>query len=920
MLDRMKIVVFLLIAVFSMEPCFPQYRNPGKRIEKVRRAPFLAEAAAYEETPYVTKIVFKNGMKVLVNEFHAQPLISIQSYINGGISDESAQNQGIASLLAAMIGRGDINKKSGTLRQKIHALGGTFDIRTDIDQTQFEIVTPSAQWKQALNIHIDALLHPGLERDSIKLEAALMMAEAKSYQEDPDIILDETLLETAFNQPRFSKYGVLSGNSLAMITPESLAKFHKIRYVPSEIMMVISGDIRSGEVLDELVKNFNAAENHPPSMIKTEMDSAQKELKYRLLYGDVPNPRLVFGFHTSSDKSQDFQAVEVLQAILVQGEGSIFNTRLRDQKRIMISASGSLRSFQNSGYFSIEIETEPVNIDKCEIALLTEIELIKREGPSEADLKRAIAQLERIYWAKMETVSDRAKMLAHYQSGGDWKQMQHYVSDLYKVKAVDVQKAAERYLKLNHGTLIEFLPNTIKDRAMTSDSINKTLEGLLAPSTDQEQQERIKEIVLDLKIPEPSTAFKSSEIQYPFQIASILRGPNIFIREEHSSPLLNVGIFFPGGKAKETPENTGITELMLQLMLRGNPEKQGSRLQRQLEIYGGKIQPAVMDDYFGFYFSIFSTNFEPGFALLQDILKNPNFDAAELERLKKLQVAKVLYLKSSPQFLQQKVRAALFNGFSYAMDGSGTEISINKINLDAVKIWYNDAVRNRKPTVVIIGDTKGTSLASYFVRQFSGSRMLESKTEEDYAPALGKNVQLEQNLNLSGSCIMQAFQAPPKGDEDTFTAMVLQHYLGENGRFTQEVRDRQGLAYRISLDYEPRLRGGSLNIIARGHFQKEEDVLKAIRGEIRHLIEDPMSSFDFQSAVTSVEGLSMVKNQSRIHTIADLAEYVFAGKTLEDYQGLWDNVRRVKEEDLKELAHRLFKADGSVLLRVHGVR
>jgi hypothetical protein len=116
------------------------------------------------------------------------------------------------------------------------------------------------------------------------------------------------------------------------------------------------------------------------------------------------------------------------------------------------------------------------------------------------------------------------------------------------------------------------------------------------------------------------------------------------------------------------------------------------------------------------------------------------------------------------------------------------------------------------------------------------------------------------------------------------------------------------------------LRGGSLNIFARGHFQKEEDVLKAIQGEIRHLIEDPMPSFDFQSAVTSAEGFSMINNQSRIHTIADLVEYVFAEKTLEDYQGLGDNVRRVKEEDLKELAHRLFKAEGSVLLRVHGVR
>lgn len=920
MCDKLKIRLLVIVAIFLGTTGFAQNRPALRGSAKPQRAPFLAVTKSYEETQYVTKVVFNNGMKVLVNEFRAQPLVSIQAYFNGGISDEDAQNAGKASLLAAMVNRGDTLKKSGTLRQKVQALGGFVDVGTNIQSTQFEIVTPSGQWKQAVNAQAEALLHPIFDKAAIKIEAELLSGIARGLVEDPSIALNEALLELAFDQPKLSKNNMLSKRAFENITPESLASFYKARFVPSEMTLVISGDVRSGEVLNELAKIYIASENHPPSPLKITAKAEQKEMKYRALYGDIPRPRLVFGFHASSEKAEDYKALEVLNAMLGLGEGSIINTRLRDQKRFIISSTANLQPIQNSGYFSLELETDSANIDKCEIALLTEIELIKKYGPSEADLKRAIAQLERLHWAKLESVTGRASMLAHFESLGDWKQMERYVSDLRRIKAADVQKAADRYLKLQNCTLVEFLPNSMKDRILTSESIRRTLDGLLEPSTNQEQQERTKEIVLSIEMPAENTAFKFSEIQYPFQIASILRGPDIFIREEHTSPLLNMGIFFAGGKFKERQENSGITELMLNLILRGNPEKQGSRLQRQLEIYGGKIQPVVTADYFGFYFSILSGNFEQGFKLLQDIIRTPNFDATELDRLKQLQLSKVVSKRKSQAFMQQTIKAALFGSFSYAQDSSGTEASLNGITLDAVKGWHADNVRNHKPKVIIIGDTKGTSLASYFVGQFSGSRMLDVKIAEEYAPPLEKAAMLDQSGDSFSSYILQAFQAPPLDDEDVYGARVLQSYLGDLGRFSQEIRDRLGLAYQISLKYEPRLRGGNIFIFAQVKPRNEEAVLKEIRREIQQLIADPVPNRDFQSAISSAVGLNIIRNQYRNNRINDLAEYIFAGKTLEDYLSASENINTIKEEELKELVHRILRADRSVLLRIHGVQ
>ena len=123
------------------------------------------------------------------------------------------------------------------------------------------------------------------------------------------------------------------------------------------------------------------------------------------------------------------------------------------------------------------------------------------------------------------------------------------MSDLKKVSPADVKRVAKKYLRLENCALLEYLPAAgIEPRNPTTEGIRQTLEGLLEPAADQLQAKRDKEIAPFLKIPQDAGGFKFSEIQYPFQLASILRGPEMYIREDHTSPLLTMGIFFPGGK------------------------------------------------------------------------------------------------------------------------------------------------------------------------------------------------------------------------------------------------------------------------------------------------------------------------------------------------------------------------------------
>ncbi len=913
---RMQVIAVILLCFF---PGIAQVRKAPKRNAPSRTAPFLQQAKSYEETPYVTKVVLKNGMTVLVNEFRPQPVVSIQAYVGTGFLDEPTRSPGIARLVAAMVCRGSPDKVKGSLRQNVQALGGLLNCSTGYRNTVFEIVAPSSQWKRALGIQADSLSNPVFTQEAINLEAALLAGEAAGAMDDPRKLASAKLLELGFDPPRMNPWAGLTRNSLLNLKPEALSGFHRAAYSPERIMLVIAGDVSSSEVLNELVRIYDqkpapdAVRPEPPVILR-----ARGGFRYAKTTGTAALPQLVFGFPAVPGNSAEFPAVKVLSAILGMGDNSILTAQLRDRKQMVLEQETDLMAYPNFGYLTICLTVKPEDIDRSEIAVLTELELLKRAEPDAAEMERAFAQLERDFWTNLACVSARAGSLAHFQSMGDWKLQNRYLSDLRQVKPSDVLRAANKYLRLDNGSLIEVLPAGAEDRNLTTEGIRNTLEGLLAPSAKQEKLERDKETVLAVNIPQGAGSFKFNEIRHPFITASILRGPDIYVREDHTSPLIDMGIFLPGGIPDEDEGNSGITSLMTGLMIRGAKEQPAYRFLRQLEVYGGQVLPIVTPDYFGFHFSILSRNFEAGLKLLLESIRNPAFDSEQINLQKRIQSAKIQNRVQSADTARELLNQALFRNSYYSSNAEGNEGSLAAITPAAIQRWYEALVKNRKPIVIAIGDTQGASLASYFVRSFSGSRMQDARIPEEFAKPVEKAESLDRVWNGNHSLILVGFQAPPEDDEDGNAAAVLESFAGGPGRLAQELRDRLGLAYQVSLKYNPQLRGGSMVVGAATTPGNEDALLRAVQEELRRIREDPIPYREYRSAVNAAAGAYWIRSQSRFGQISDILKKLLAGKGLDAYQNVPAGVQEVQEEDLKEVTQRILKMNSAVILRVKG--
>src|SRR5205085_5984421 len=134
----------------------------------------------------------------------------------------------------------------------------------------------------------------------------------------------------------------------------------------------------------------------------------------------------------------------------------------------------------------------------------------------------------------------------------------------------------------------------------------------------------VNELPVTAEIPS-ATAAVLHDLVKPIQRRSILRGPDVYILEDHRLPLVSFGIFYPGGRLYESPKNAGITELMLRTAIRGTQRFQSADISRRLENSGARIQIVNEPDFYGYILEGISGKMDQALEVLMDVLQQPAF-------------------------------------------------------------------------------------------------------------------------------------------------------------------------------------------------------------------------------------------------------------------------------------------------------
>ena len=140
-------------------------------------SPALAAAANVKLLP--------NGLRYVVIEDHASPVVSLQIWVRCGGVNEAGPTSGVSHFLEHMIFKGTDKVSANEISKIVESNGGSINAATGGETTHYYIDMPSDKWETAFDILSESVLRPAFPPVEFEKERKVILEEIKRRNDDP---------------------------------------------------------------------------------------------------------------------------------------------------------------------------------------------------------------------------------------------------------------------------------------------------------------------------------------------------------------------------------------------------------------------------------------------------------------------------------------------------------------------------------------------------------------------------------------------------------------------------------------------------------------------------------------------------------------------------------------------------------------
>jgi zinc protease len=224
---------------------------------------------------------------------------------------------------------------------------------------------------------------------------------------------------------------------------------------------VIVGDFDPKEAMD-LVKRYLGrvpkATKPVPRDIPAEPPQA-KERRVRI-EENVPLPAVVVAHHITFDGHPDSYPLHIASKVLSDGQSSRIYRKLVYEQQLALAAFGQGNIIEDPNlFYAVAIVQRGRAPEDATKALIAELDRLKAEPISAAELQQAKNQFARDYILSRESNKDKAQQLAHAAViHNDITTADGEFDIFMNITAADVQRVAQKYFTPENRLVITLVP------------------------------------------------------------------------------------------------------------------------------------------------------------------------------------------------------------------------------------------------------------------------------------------------------------------------------------------------------------------------------------------------------------------------------------------------------------------------------
>ncbi len=822
-----------------------------------------------------------NGLTLILEENHSQPLIAVSLCVDGGSRTETPDISGLSHYYEHLIYRGG-SKEMAPLefRRKLQELGEESGGYTTDDYTNYGFTVPTHNFAEAFRRATDDWLDLVVSEDKIAAERQVVLEEYNQDDDRPDDQVYRRLLKLIYHEHPYQTSPLGTRSAIEKADLQTFRTFYAERYAPNQMVLSMVGDFDADSVMVLVARTWGTRPSGPACFERGVTEPVQTDFRSTEKTMRTSTTKALLAFPTPPAAHADLPACELASALLASGKSSRLWQALKIRSSLAVSVSGWMDRRVDPGFWAFSLEVEPGHLDEALRTTGREITALRDEAPTAAELDRVRDGLLASRDRALETFFGRAEALGSAAVFGSPQDVDRYPALIRSVKPEDITRVIRTYLRPDRGNLSLISPENTPPydpRGLTEEWRQRWGNTGGAPVASA---------------PPAPARFR------------LQNGLTLVVQPRPSSGVMGVVVQVRGGQWAEPEGKSGLADFTAGLLDRGAGGRTQVEIADRLDALGATLRAEGDHDYIAVQLEAPVRNQADALDLLAEVLTAPTFPAEEIEKLRSDILASIRSLPDRPfANTNEAFYRTLYTKSPYGRPVEGTETWVRGITRDDINAFYKANVVGANLVVSVVGAVDPGAIQSWAERRLGGLPAgspvsIVSPEEPARSSALDSLVVREQEQTTYNT----GWRAVSVRDADYLPLQVAVRVL-QDRMFFKYVYEK-GVAYRSWFYLTRRLGQGSIQNEMGVSPRVFRGIASEVDSDLARFAAQPIPEADGAAAKERILSAFALEAQTSLGLASALAWYEMSGLGLESYRTFPDQIRTVTAEQASAAARR----------------
>jgi predicted Zn-dependent peptidase len=340
---------------------------------------------------------------------------AVDLWLKVGSAYETELNNGVSHCIEHMLFKGTPTRSAEQIAEEIEDVGGSLGASTSKELTKVYGHVLGEVLPTALDIICDMVTNPIIDESDLSLEKQVILDEMQMYEDDAADVAQELMYGNiwqgyAHSYPITGNVDTVNGIDAAMLR-EHFKRF----YTPERMVISVAGNFDEDATIKFLSEKLSPlAPGKGPKLPVTPVSRRFNIVKDK----DIEQAQMMLVCEGLNHHDKRLTIMQVLDLALASSASSRLFKEIRERRGLVYNIASMQHAYANCGLVSIYAAMTPAHTEEVLSLVLQELNRLKSDGFTPAEITRAKTQLRTDLLMDLESMSARstnnASDLIHY--------------------------------------------------------------------------------------------------------------------------------------------------------------------------------------------------------------------------------------------------------------------------------------------------------------------------------------------------------------------------------------------------------------------------------------------------------------------------------------------------------------------------